>query len=81
MSGRNDFVALIKEIGRDLDLDVDTMASDWIIKLSVCSSKFTFIYGYNFDLNGSASQQVRFIIAPGAIIIRFVGIRTQPRCV
>jgi hypothetical protein len=55
---RTSFVQLLREICDECHLDMVTFSKDWIINVSDSSGKQVFIYGYNFDINGSASQQV-----------------------
>jgi hypothetical protein len=76
MSARADFLDLIREICTDSDFKMDLFSSGWVVRLFRVDGKSSFIYGYCFDLNGSASQQVRL----GSMLKvdrRFAAIRTR----
>jgi len=56
-NNRRILVQLVKEICADHGIDCQAISEDWIIKLEKNSQKH-FIYGYNFNLNGSATQLI-----------------------
>jgi hypothetical protein len=58
MSSRAAFIQLLEEIAEREELCISFAADKWVVKLQSLSGRSTFIYGYNFDINGSASQQV-----------------------
>ena len=54
---RRVFIEVLREIADIHGLEMITFSSDWIIQLS-SQGKLAYIYGYNFDINGSAAQQI-----------------------
>lgn len=57
MGSRNYFISLLRDISLEESITIDLFSANWIVKLTR-KKKSTFVYGYNFDLNSSASQQI-----------------------
>lgn len=54
---RASFVSLIERICGDENISLSLFSMDWILKLQQ-GDRMSFVYGYNFDINGSAGMQV-----------------------
>lgn len=78
---RDEFIQLLREICDESHLEMTTFSHDWIIRIKGSHKNEANIYGYNFDVNGSASQQVLMYCSPINVSPRYAATKTQLGCV
>jgi glutathione synthase/RimK-type ligase-like ATP-grasp enzyme len=66
-------VRAIKEVATELSIKLDTFSQDWILRLEK-GNKTRYIFGYNFDLNGTSGHLITNDKCAAAELLRYNGI-------